>query len=98
MVRSVTPLLLDTCAAVWFATDDPMAPTALKALDQAFSAGSPIFLSPMTAWEIGLLNARGRLAMSMSPQAWFDALLKTPGVDLAELSVSILIASSFLPG
>lgn len=52
----------------------------------------------MTAWEISLLNARGRLALSMSPQAWFDTLLKIPGVALAELSVTILIASSFLPG
>jgi PIN domain nuclease of toxin-antitoxin system len=75
-----------------------MAPTSLKAVDDAFSANLPVFVSPMTAWEIGLLNARGRLAMSMSPQAWFEAFLKTPGVTLAELSVSILIASSFLPG
>lgn len=94
----MTPLLLDTCAAIWLAKDDPMAPAALKAVDQAFSTGAPVFLSPMTAWEIGLLNARGRLAISMSPQAWFDALLETPGVTLAELSVAILIASSFLPG
>jgi PIN domain nuclease of toxin-antitoxin system len=89
---------LDTCAAIWLAKDDTIAPAALKAVDQTFSAGLPVFLSPMTAWEIGLLNARGRLTMSMSPQAWFDTLLKTPGVTLAELSVSILIASSFLPG
>lgn len=36
--------------------------------------------------------------MSMSPQAWFEALLSVPGVALADLSPRILIASSFLPG
>lgn len=36
--------------------------------------------------------------MSMSPQAWFEALLSVPGVALADLSPHILIASSFLPG
>lgn len=52
----------------------------------------------MSAWEIGLLNARGRLVMSMSPLAWFDALLAVPGIELAELTPRVLIASSFLPG
>ncbi len=94
----MTPLLLDTCAAIWFAEDDPVTPDAVKAIDQAASDGIPIFVSPMSAWEIGLLTARGRLAMSMSPEAWFDALLNVPGVELARLSVKVLVASSFLPG
>jgi PIN domain nuclease of toxin-antitoxin system len=94
----LTPLLLDTCAAIWLAEDEPMEAAALKALDQAAAQQQPVFISPMTAWEIGLLNARGRLTMSMSPQAWFDALLAVPGIALTDLSTSILIASSFLPG
>ncbi len=75
-----------------------MGEAALKALDQAAERHIPVFISPMTAWEIGLLNAGGRLTMSMSPQAWFDALLAIPGVLLTDLSANILIASSFLPG
>ena len=94
----MTPLLLDTCAAIWIAEDQPVSPGAAEAIDQAAGDGIPVFVSPMSAWEIGLLNARGRLAMSMSPEAWFAALLEVPGVELAELSVKILIASSFLPG
>jgi PIN domain nuclease of toxin-antitoxin system len=94
----VTPLLLDTCAAIWLALNDSMSPTALRALDQSAAENVPVFVSPMTAWEIGLLNARGRLALSLTPQAWFSALLKVPGVALADLSADILIASSFLPG
>ena len=74
-----------------------MAAAVLQAIDQAAAQEVPVFISPMTAWEIGLLNARGRLTMSMSPQAWFDTLLGVPGIALAELSSTILIASSFLP-
>lgn len=75
-----------------------MAAPALQALDQAALEHVPVFISPMTAWEVGLLNARGRLIMAMSPQAWFEALLAVPGVVLTDLSPTILIASSFLPG
>lgn len=94
----MTALLLDTCAAIWLAEDEPVASSVTEAIDRAAADGVPIFVSPMSAWEVGLLNSRGRLVMSMSPQAWFDALLAVPGVELAELSARVLIASSFLPG
>ena len=94
----MTPLLLDTCAAIWLAEDEPVASSVIEAIDRAAADRIPIFVSPMSAWEVGLLSARGRLIMSMSPLAWFEALLDVPGIELAELSVKILIASSFLPG
>ena len=94
----MTPLLLDTCAAIWLAEDEPISQAALAELDKAATEKVQVFISPMTAWEIGLLNARGHLLMSMSPRAWFEALLAVPGVALAELPPNILISSSFLPG
>ncbi len=94
----MTPLLLDTCAAIWLVEDEPMASAALAEIDRAAAENVIVFVSPMTAWEIGMLNARGRLTMSMSPRAWFEALMAVPGVSLADLSTDILISSSFLPG
>jgi PIN domain nuclease of toxin-antitoxin system len=94
----MTALLLDTCATIWLTQDEAIAAAALEAIDDAAKGGTPVFVSPMTAWEIGLLNARGRLAMSMTPETWFDALLDVPGIALAELTPKILVASSFLPG
>jgi PIN domain nuclease of toxin-antitoxin system len=94
----MTPLLLDTCAAIWLAEDEPVHEAVAEAIDQAARDGVPIFVSAMSAWEVGMLNARGRLVMSMSPEAWFEALLAVPGIMLADISVKILIASSFLPG
>ncbi|MBX3025147.1 type II toxin-antitoxin system VapC family toxin [bacterium] len=92
------PLLLDTCAAIWIAEDQPIASAAAAALDAAAAAGRPVFVSPMSAWEIGLLVARSRLTISISPEAWFRRLLAVPGVALAATDPAALIASSFLPG
>jgi PIN domain nuclease of toxin-antitoxin system len=94
----MTALLLDTCATIWISQDEPVTAEALEAVDKAARDGDPVFVSPMTAWEIGLLNARGRLAMAMSPDDWFASLMQVPGMALAELTPKILIASSFLPG
>jgi PIN domain nuclease of toxin-antitoxin system len=57
-----------------------------------------IYVSPITAWEVGLLAARGRISLRMSPDKWFDRLLGAPGIRLAEMPPGVLIASSFLPG
>jgi PIN domain nuclease of toxin-antitoxin system len=91
-------LLLDTCAAIWFAGDMPMAGPAVEAMNRAFAATAPVFVSPITAWEIGMLCARGRLRFPMPPQSWFNRLRGTQGMALADLSPEILIAGSFLPG
>lgn len=91
-------LLLDTCAAIWIAENAPMADEAVQAIDRAGDEGSPVFVSPISAWEIGILVARGRVALPIGVQTWFNQLIETPNVELASLPPAILIESSFLPG
>jgi PIN domain nuclease of toxin-antitoxin system len=70
----------------------------LTDFDDAYRADRTIFVSAITAWEIGLLVTRNRLGLSARPERWFQRLLAVPGVRLADPSPDILIASSFLPG
>jgi len=92
------PLLLDTCAAIWISEEQPLAAEALTAIERSRRSGEFIYVSPITAWEIGLLVSRGKLTSPMAPQRWFERLLEAPGVRLADMSPDVLIASSFLPG
>ena len=92
------PLLLDTCAVIWVAEDQPISERAASALDEAHAADQFVYVSPITAWEVGLLVARGRLTTIIKPQLWFERLLDVPNVRLADMSPDLLISSSFLPG
>ena len=94
----MTSLLLDTCAAIWVAEKETISEQAIDALNEAADNDEPVYVSMISSWEIGLLVARGRLPLSMEPLAWFERLLETPGVRLADISPRILVASSFLPG
>lgn len=91
------PILLDTCAAIWLANGDRIAPEALEKLADAREAGQSIHVCPMTAWEIGLLAAAGKIALAQSPAGWFRALTGLPGIALAPMPPEALIESSFLP-
>jgi PIN domain nuclease of toxin-antitoxin system len=92
------PYLLDTCAVIWIADDERLAPAAVEALDGANEAGVPTYISPITAWEIGMLASRERLKLLTTPQRWFARLFEVPNVQLADMSPGLLIAASFLPG
>jgi PIN domain nuclease of toxin-antitoxin system len=91
-------LLLDTCAAIWISTEQRMTRQSEDALQSARANGDKIYVSPITAWELGLLVSRGRLNLQMAPERWFSRLMQAPGLHLSPLSPSMLIAASFLPG
>jgi PIN domain nuclease of toxin-antitoxin system len=91
-------LLLDTCAAIWISAQQPMAHGAGEALTTARARDETVFVSPITAWEIGLLVSGGRLNLQMTPERWFARLMQAPGLQLADILPSVLIAASFLPG
>jgi PIN domain nuclease of toxin-antitoxin system len=91
-------LLLDTHAAYWIANNEAVSKEAVHALEEATDTGLPVLVSPITAWEIGMLVARNRINLAVSPLDWFNRLLKLGNVELAPMPPSILIASNFLPG
>jgi len=92
------PILLDTCAAIWLTRGDQLARPAVAALNEARETGAPSYISPITAWELGMLVSRQRLKLLITPQRWFARLFEAPNVRLADMSADVLIASSFLPG
>ena len=98
MSEAPPPLLLDTHTAIWLTENEPIASTAVEAIDAAYQTGGVLLVSPITAWEVGLLVSRSLLSLVADPKRWFQRLLAIPGLRLADLSPDILIASSFLPG
>ena len=92
------PILLDTCAVLWLALDAAISDAAVNALDEAFDLGTPVFISPISAWETGLLATRGRLNSSLTPRTAFQRVVVQGGARFCELTPDVLIDSSFLPG
>jgi PIN domain nuclease of toxin-antitoxin system len=92
------PLLWDTFTAIWIYEKARLSPAALEAMRAAYREGVPSYISPITAWEVGMLTSRGRLQLLIRPERWFSNLFEVPGVRLAEMSPDVLIASSYLPG
>jgi PIN domain nuclease of toxin-antitoxin system len=95
----MTPIcLLDTCAAMFLVANDPIKRSALEAMDRSADRGIPLQVSPITAWEVGMQQAKGRFRSALTPQRWFEMLRTRPGIALCELTPDILLGSWSLPG
>jgi PIN domain nuclease of toxin-antitoxin system len=92
------PLVLDTCALIFLTEKAPIAQAAVDAMQAASDSKGVTYISPVSAWEVGMLVSRRRLQLLIRPERWFANLFDVPGVKLAEMSPDLLIASSNLPG
>ncbi|HEY0150252.1 MAG TPA: type II toxin-antitoxin system VapC family toxin [Allosphingosinicella sp.] len=94
-------LLLDTNALIFLANGGLSAP----AMELVVAAGMRrgVLISPVSAWEIGMLSRAGaeggpRLRFNPDPQTWFAALQSRPIFAEAPFTAAIAIAAAFLPG
>lgn len=91
-------LLLDTCALIWMGEDQDLSSDAVTAIDSAYDRAEPLVLSPISAWEIGMLASKGRFASPLAPEAWFNRFTASGHCRLSPLTPEVLVESSFLPG
>ena len=92
------PLLLDTHAWIWLMNGnrEAFSNRCLKAIESAAHDGC-LNVSPMTVWEIGMLEAKKRIRLGMDCLVWIQNALAVPGTHLCPLSPEIAVDSTRLP-
>jgi len=93
-----TPVLLDTCAIIDLAEGRLPAQVVVQLTVGALAGG--VFVSSVSAWEIGLLNRKNRQGLTFlpDPTTWFARIVAPAGIRLVTLTPEVAIASSDLPG
>ncbi len=88
-------ILLDTCTLLWLALDQSrLSPAAAACLKK--NAGS-LYVSPLTAFEIGQKDAGGKLALELPPARWFSRTLELHGLRECAFTSLIALRASALP-
>ncbi|MBL0375310.1 type II toxin-antitoxin system VapC family toxin [Rhizobium sp. KVB221] len=89
--------LLDTCALIYLAHDEPISVDAGSALRELPAYTEGVFVSAFSAWEIAKLVSKGRMNITKLPLVWFEDVVGKMRAIVVEASPAILVASSFLP-
>jgi PIN domain nuclease of toxin-antitoxin system len=88
-------VLLDTCALLWLAES----PASLSAGARAAIAShaDELFVSAISAFEIGLKHRKGRLNLGMEPEVWWRLATSHHGLTVVSVTDEIALASTALP-
>ena len=91
-------IVLDTHAWIWWISNpEKLGAVASSAIEQAMQENS-IFLSSISTWEIALLVAKGRLALSINLRDWVRKIESLPFIRFMPVDNTITLRSVDLPG
>ncbi|MET0251283.1 MAG: type II toxin-antitoxin system VapC family toxin [Novosphingobium sp.] len=89
-------ILLDSHVLIWLA--DATLPDASLAVVLHSRLVGQAYVSPVTAWEIGLLAGRRRRTFEPDPVTWYERLIGDMKLAEVALTSRILLDSTLLPG
>lgn len=86
-------VVLDTHAWIWWVSSpDRLGSEAADAIRRAETIG----VSAISCWELGMLVAKGRIALDRDPATWCRQALARPGVQALLLDPPIALAAAAL--
>lgn len=87
-------LLLDTCALLWLASGSR---SLSKSTRSAISNAQVVCVSPVTAWEIAVKTAKGKIVLPCPARDWFNAVVARYDIDVLKLSSDDMLRAAELP-
>jgi len=92
-------IVLDTHVLVWWANGETASlPAAARRAIAAELKGGRIAISSISAWELAMLVAHGRMALSVDTRQWLDLVGQIEAVEFVPVDNAIAIDSVELPG
>ncbi len=92
-------IVLDTHALIWWVSgDDHLSQRANEAIQTELANDGKVLVSAISAWEIALLVAKRRLALTMDVDDWLATVAAIEGLLFVPVDVAQSVQSVRLPG
>ena len=89
-------LLLDTCTFLWIAQDS--SELSQSAREVFADPANEVYLSVVSAWEIAVKHALGRLPLPQTPDRYLPQLRERHGIESLALDEEAVMQIGKLPG
>ena len=87
-------MVLDTCALLWLAEGSPR---LSKVARGRLAEAALVYVSAITAFEIGLKHRSGKLVLPVPPHEWFASVVEHHALATEPLGWDVCAAASQLP-
>jgi len=85
------PYLLDTHIWLWYVAGSDRLPATIRVVMDA--AIGQLWISPISAWELGMLHARGRIELQGGPRRWIETASRRFPLQEASLTMDVALRS-----
>ena len=87
-------MLLDTCALLWLADGAKELSVAAR---KQIESSAVVYVSAISAFEIGLKHRAGKLALPVPPREWFQRIVEHHRLAVLPLDWDVCLAATELP-
>ena len=87
-------MVLDTCALLWLAEGSPR---LSKVARGRVREAAIVYVSAISAFEVGLKHRAGKLVLPLPPQEWFASVIDHHALATEPLDWDVCVAASQLP-
>lgn len=92
-------MVLDTHVLIWWVSgDEQLSPRARTAIEHELLGDAQLLVSAISAWEVAVLIAKGRLALTMDIDDWLATVASIEGVRFVAVEAELAVQSVRLPG
>lgn len=88
----IDKLVLDTHTLIWYLEGKEISESQVQGIEQN-RRSNQLYISSISIWEVAQLNVKKKLALSIPFNEWLHNLLSIPGLNVVDLSISILVES-----
>lgn len=88
-------ILLDTCALIWLVGEQERFAAPTRTLIERHAGA--VYVSAISALEIGLKHRKGKLRLPTPPLEWYAAALRAHGLLEAPVTGRVALRSTLLP-
>ncbi len=98
-MNNTSLILLDTHIWIWLLNGEEklLSSPCLTNIEKA-AKFAHLRISAISLWEVGMLEAKGRITFEIECMDWITKGLNAPGISLVPLTPEIAVSSSRLPG
>lgn len=87
-------MVLDTCALLWLAEGSPL---LSKTARERIAAAALVYVSAISAFEIGIKHRAGKLVLPLPTAEWFSSVARHHALVIHALDWDVCLAATELP-
>ncbi len=91
-------IVLDTHTLIWWVSGAKQLSAKAKKAIESELPGGEVFVSAISAWEVAMQVAKGRLALTMDIDDWLEAVAAIEGVSFVPVNTGLAVQPVRLPG